>query len=94
MNRVAVVTGATQGFGRALVQGLTQRLDDGDVVYLTARNPERLQQAHATLAGGPAKVHTELVDVTKPDQAADLAATLQRRHGGVDIVNNNAVARI
>jgi NAD(P)-dependent dehydrogenase (short-subunit alcohol dehydrogenase family) len=94
MNRIAVVTGATQGLGLALVQGLAQRLDDGDLVYLTGRNADRIQQARTTLTRGPAEVRTELLDVAKPDQAADLAAALQRRHGGVDIVINNAIARI
>jgi NAD(P)-dependent dehydrogenase (short-subunit alcohol dehydrogenase family) len=64
------------------------------VVYLTGRNPERLEQARSTLAPGPAEVCTELLDVATPDQATQLAATLRQRHGGVDIVINNAIARI
>jgi NAD(P)-dependent dehydrogenase (short-subunit alcohol dehydrogenase family) len=94
MNRIALVTGATQGLGLALVQGLARQLNPGDVVYLTGRNPERLEQAKSTVAPGPAEVRTELLDVATPDQAAHLAATLKQRHGGVDILINNAIARV
>ncbi len=37
MSKIAVVTGASQGLGFALVEGLAQRLDPSDVVYLTGR---------------------------------------------------------
>ena len=37
---VAMVTGATRNLGLALVQGLAERLDEGDVVYLTGRDPD------------------------------------------------------
>src|SRR5260370_4930028 len=47
MNTVALVTGATRNLGLALVQGLAQRLDAGDVVYLTGRDPARGSNALA-----------------------------------------------
>lgn len=34
--RIALVTGATQGLGLALVAGLAQRLEPDDVAYPTA----------------------------------------------------------
>ncbi|OLB63852.1 MAG: hypothetical protein AUI10_13580 [Actinobacteria bacterium 13_2_20CM_2_72_6] len=39
-SRIALVTGATQGLGRALVAGLAARLRPDDHVLLTGRNPE------------------------------------------------------
>lgn len=41
MSKIAVVTGASQGLGFALVEGLAQRLDPSDVVYLTGRDVVR-----------------------------------------------------
>src|SRR5437899_6794475 len=39
MKRVAIVTGANQGWGFAVAEGLARRLEPGDVVYLTGRRP-------------------------------------------------------
>lgn len=91
-SRIALVTGATQGLGLALVKGLARRLDEGDVVYATGRDAARLKEVTAELADtGPAEVRSELFDVSDPDRAQELADLLRERHGGVDIVFNNAV---
>jgi NAD(P)-dependent dehydrogenase (short-subunit alcohol dehydrogenase family) len=89
--RVALVTGATQGLGLALVQGLAQRLGPADVVYATGRDRDRLDGIAAELGDPRAQVRTEVFDVADPHRAAELADTLRQRHGGVDIVFNNAV---
>jgi NAD(P)-dependent dehydrogenase (short-subunit alcohol dehydrogenase family) len=41
MAKVAVVTGANQGLGLALVRGLCRRLGADGIVYLTARDRGR-----------------------------------------------------
>lgn len=92
--KVALVTGATQGLGLALVEGLAQRLTPADTVYLTGRNLDRVNQAVETLPGGGARVRGEILDVTDPHAADRLAADLRERHGGIDIVFNNAVMRV
>jgi NAD(P)-dependent dehydrogenase (short-subunit alcohol dehydrogenase family) len=93
-SRVAVITGATQGLGLALAEGLARRLDAGDTVYLTGRNPERITEAIDSLGSTVAEVRGEVLDVSLPDASARLATELNRRHGGVDIVINNAVMRV
>jgi nucleoside-diphosphate-sugar epimerase len=93
-HRVALVTGATQGLGLAMVEGLAQRLNTGDTVYLTGRNYERINDAIDALGSTTAEVRGEVVDVGHPQAAAQFAEELRRRHGGVDIVINNAVMRV
>ena len=92
--RVALVTGANQGLGLALVEGLAQRLSAGDTVYLTGRDAGRVERAVAGVPGGGAEVRGELLDVADPAAADEFAARLRERHGGVDIVFGNAVMRI
>jgi NAD(P)-dependent dehydrogenase (short-subunit alcohol dehydrogenase family) len=89
-----VVTGATQGLGLALVDGLARRMTPRDTVYLTGRDTGRVAQAVAAVSGGGAQVRGELFDVADPEAATRLAAQLRERHGGVDVVFNNAVMRI
>lgn len=93
-SRVALVTGATQGLGFALAQGLAQRMNPGDTVYLTGRNYERIGHAIDSLGSTTAQVRGEVLDVGHPDAAAQLATELRSRHGGVDFVVNNAVMRV
>lgn len=50
MSKVALVTGANQGLGFALVEGLAGQLQQGDVVYLTGRNAERVAAAGEHIA--------------------------------------------
>jgi NAD(P)-dependent dehydrogenase (short-subunit alcohol dehydrogenase family) len=92
--RVALVTGATQGLGSALVKGLAERLDAQDIVYATGRDDERLTRIAETLADSGAQVRTKHFDVADAHRAEEVADTLARRHGGVDIVFNNAVMQV
>jgi NAD(P)-dependent dehydrogenase (short-subunit alcohol dehydrogenase family) len=92
--RIALVTGATQGLGLALVEGLAQRLTPADTVYLTGRDVDRVTQAVETMPGGGARVRGEILDVADPQAAGRLAARLKERHGGIDIVFSNAVMRV
>jgi len=93
-NRVALVTGATQGLGLALVEGLARRMNSTDTVYLTGRNFERIRHAIDALGCTAANVRGEVLDVAQSDAPAQLAEELRRRHGGVDVVINNAVMRV
>ncbi|NBH12316.1 SDR family NAD(P)-dependent oxidoreductase [Amycolatopsis sp. SID8362] len=89
--KVALVTGATQGLGRALVEGLARRWSAEDIVYLTGRDARRVAQAVEAL---PVQVRGEVLDVADPHAPARLAEVLADRHGGVDVVFGNAVMRV
>jgi carbonyl reductase 1 len=82
MTRIALVTGANQGLGRALVEGLADRVDR---VLLTGRDPERVGAA-ASEAG----VEGRVLDVRDVAAIDALAAEL----GEVDIVFSNASERM
>jgi len=84
--RTALVTGANQGIGYALVAELAKRMNPEDLVLLTGRNPERVSAAAARVEG-KARVEGRVLDVTDGDAVARLAEEL----GGVDIVVSNAV---
>jgi len=79
---IALVTGANQGLGRALAEGLAGRVDR---VLLTGRNPERVAAAAAELG-----VEGRVLDVR--DRAAIDA--LADELGEIDIVFSNATARM
>lgn len=88
--RIALVTGANQGIGFALVDGLAARLDAADLVLLTGRNPERVAAAVEQVKG-TAHVEGRVLDVTDANAVANLATDLQTQYGGIDIVISNAV---
>jgi carbonyl reductase 1 len=95
--RIALVTGANQGIGFALVEGLAARMDPDDLVLLTGRHAQRVADTTsivAAAAGTRSRVEGRMLDVTDADAVARLAAELHERHGGVDIVLSGAVARI
>jgi NAD(P)-dependent dehydrogenase (short-subunit alcohol dehydrogenase family) len=91
---VALITGATQGLGLALAEGLAQRLNPTDTVYLTGRDNEKISAAVRAMPVGGAQVRGELLDVADPGSAAKLAAQIHDRHGGIDVVFGNAVMRV
>jgi NAD(P)-dependent dehydrogenase (short-subunit alcohol dehydrogenase family) len=90
--RTAIVTGANQGLGRALVEGLSSRMAPQDRVLLTGRDPARVDAAVAAVAAGPsvAQVEGRLLDVRDRDAIMALAAEL----GEIDIVFSNATSRM
>jgi NAD(P)-dependent dehydrogenase (short-subunit alcohol dehydrogenase family) len=91
-SRIALVTGANQGLGRALVEALAAGMAPHDRVLLTGRDPRRVQAAAAAVAGGHpiARVEGRVLDVRDGDAIAALAAEL----GEVDIVFSNATSRM
>jgi carbonyl reductase 1 len=84
--RIAVVTGANQGIGYALVEELANRMNPEDLVLLTGRNAERVAAAAARI-NGKARVEGRVLDVTDGGAVGRLAEEL----GGVDIVVSNAI---
>jgi carbonyl reductase 1 len=91
-SRIALITGANQGLGRALAEGLAAGMAPDDRVLLTGRDPGRVASAAAEVADGPsiARVEGRVLDVRDGEAIAALAAEL----GEVDIVFSNATSRM
>jgi NAD(P)-dependent dehydrogenase (short-subunit alcohol dehydrogenase family) len=84
-NRVAVITGAGSGIGRASALALLQ---DGWSVALAGRRRDALEEtAGMAKSGKPLAVPT---DVTDPDQVSRLFAAIKENFGRVDMLFNNA----
>jgi len=84
--RVAIVTGAGSGIGRASALAL---LRDGWHVALAGRRPDVLQ-AVAAESGAGARALAVPTDITSPDSVAALFAAVKQAWGRLDLVFNNA----
>jgi NAD(P)-dependent dehydrogenase (short-subunit alcohol dehydrogenase family) len=92
--RVAVVTGANQGLGFALVESLCRAFGPGDTVYLTARDDGRGAEAVGRLRAAGHSPTFARVDVCDPASVAQFGAMVRGTHGGLDLVLSNATSRM
>lgn len=81
--KIAVVTGAGSGIGRAVVREL---LAAGWSVALAGRRPERLEET----ADGDPRALCVRADVARPEDVAALFAAVRDRFGRLDLLFNNA----
>src|SRR5437773_11138364 len=86
-NKVAIVTGAGTGIGRAVSLAL---LEDGYRVTLAGRRREPLE--HTAAEAGPAAAQALVVpaDVTDPESVRILFARTKEAFGRLDLLFNNA----
>jgi NAD(P)-dependent dehydrogenase (short-subunit alcohol dehydrogenase family) len=84
--KVALVTGAGTGVGRAVALALAK---DGFAVALAGRRKEMLEET-AKLAGPGATMLPVPTDVTKPEQIKALFAKVKETYGRLDVLFNNA----
>jgi len=94
MSKVALVTGANQGLGLAIVQLLCQRLPPASTVYLGARSAERGGAAVKELAAQGFQSELMVVDVSSDESVLACATAIASKHGGIDFVVSNAAARM
>ncbi len=87
MNKIALVTGAGSGIGRASALAL---LAAGYHVVLAGRRAEALRET-ATLAGdASARALPVPTDLTQPAEVQALFETVRTAHGRLDLLFNNA----
>jgi NAD(P)-dependent dehydrogenase (short-subunit alcohol dehydrogenase family) len=87
-NRIIVITGATDGLGRALAGALAKQPDT--TLVLHGRDQGRLDILSASLAGSPARVHTLLADLAELAQVHRLADEIAGLTDAVSVLVNNA----
>ena len=85
--KIALVTGAGSGIGRAVALGL---LNDGWAVVLAGRRAEPLQALAAEAEARGQVAVAVSTDVTEPDSVQALFDTIERSFGRLDLLFNNA----
>ena len=86
-DRVALVTAASKGLGRASAEALAA---EGAKVVICARGAEVLEETAAGIRASGGEVTAVPVDVTRPDAPAQLVRTALDTYGRLDVVVANA----
>ena len=85
-NKIAIVTGASRGIGRAIAQELANEQMN---LVLVARSGDLLQELASSL-GDECLVH--VADLRQPEAPARILGAAIQRFGRVDVLVNNAGA--
>jgi 3-oxoacyl-[acyl-carrier protein] reductase len=85
--RLAVVTGAARGIGRAIVLEL---LRQGRIVAGLDINAEQLGELQEVVKKAGFEVETKCVDITNTQQLTEVLEALASGHGGIGILVTNA----
>ncbi|REL34350.1 2-dehydro-3-deoxy-D-gluconate 5-dehydrogenase KduD [Thalassotalea euphylliae] len=84
--KVALVTGASRGLGRALAIGLAQA---GAEVICSSSRPGGSADTEAAITAMGGKAYGLAADLSDPDQVASLAAQAYQLTGRIDVLINN-----
>jgi len=85
--KVAIVTGAGRGIGRAIAEAYAR---EGAKVVLTARTREQIDEAAQAIQGEGGEALAIAADATKLDEIQQVFQQTAEAYGGVDIVVANA----
>jgi 3-oxoacyl-[acyl-carrier protein] reductase len=85
--RVAIVTGSSQGIGKAVALGLAE---EGAKISLCARNEKRLNEAATEIKSTTdVEILALKADLTREEEIRKIAASTAQRFGRIDILVNN-----
>lgn len=84
-NKVVVITGGSEGIGKALVDAFVQQ---GAKVATCGRNYDKLYQLQSLYSGKPLLIHT--ADVSKEQDCLSFIQSVVKQFGTIDILINNA----
>jgi len=85
--RIALVTGASQGIGKACALELARQ---GAIVALAARNESKLAETAAEIAAAGGQAAAFALDVANEDSIKSGAKAILDKYGKVEILVNNA----
>src|SRR5579884_4037076 len=91
MSEVVVVTGASAGLGRAIVERFAR---DGSAIALIARGRERLEQARVCVESLGGRALALPLDVADADAVEQAAVATERELGPIDVWINNAMVSV
>lgn len=86
-NRVAVVTGSTQGIGLAIAKRLAK---EGVIVVVTSRNIDKVNEAVDEIKSEGGEAFGLKCNVTNREEVKALAEKIMDKYGRIDILVNNA----
>jgi 2-deoxy-D-gluconate 3-dehydrogenase len=86
-DKVAVVTGASEGIGRAIALGLAEA---GADVIISSRREEKLKEVKSEIEKMGRRAEVCLLDICKLSDIKNLKDFILERFGKVDILVNNA----
>lgn len=87
--QVAIITGGSDGIGRATAEILAAR---GATVVVCARGEDKLAATEAAIQAAGGKVEAKQLDVTDSDAFSALIEDVAARHGRLDMMVNNAMS--
>jgi len=91
MSEVIVVTGASAGLGRAIVERFAR---DGSSIALIARGRERLEQAAETVVALGGQAMIQALDVADAEAVEQAASAVESEFGPIDVWINNAMVSV
>lgn len=87
MNRIAMVTGASRGIGRACALELARA---GDRIVLAARQTDKLEEVAAEIRAGGGEAFVLALDLASHESIKTGIARAAKEFGRIDILVNNA----
>lgn len=87
MNRIALVTGASRGIGRACALEMAKA---GNKVALAARQVEKLEEVASEIRGAGGEAYVVALDLASYDSIKEAFAKVSKEFGRIDILVNNA----
>jgi 3-oxoacyl-[acyl-carrier protein] reductase len=85
--RVAIITGAGQGIGRAFAKAFAAQ---GAIAIIAERNRDRGEAVAAEIAAAGGRSRAITTDVADPESVAAMAKAVEGDCGRIDILINNA----